>query len=145
MWNLKKWHKWTYLQNRSWVTDVGKKLVVIWRKEGDKLCDGHWHIHTASLVAQTEKNLPTMQQIWVQSLGWEDPLEKEMAANSSTLTWRIPWERNLGGYSPWGHKELDIYVSLTHTHTANRNLLNITGNSFQYSVMTYMGIESKKE
>ena len=44
-----------------------------------------------SLVAQTVKHLPAMQETWVQSLGREDPLEKEMATDSSTLAWRIPW------------------------------------------------------
>ena len=45
----------------------------------------------ASLVAQLVKNLPAMGEIWVQSLGWEDPLEKGKATHSSTLAWRIPW------------------------------------------------------
>ena len=45
----------------------------------------------ASLVAQMVKNLPAIQETWVQSLGWEDPLEKGMATHSSTLAWRIPW------------------------------------------------------
>ena len=45
----------------------------------------------ASLVAQTVKRLPTMWETWVQSLGREDPLEKEMATHSSTLAWKIPW------------------------------------------------------
>ena len=45
----------------------------------------------ASLIAQLVKNLPTMQETWVQFLGWEDPLEKEMATHSSILAWRIPW------------------------------------------------------
>ena len=45
----------------------------------------------ASPVAQTVKNLPAIQETWVQSLGWEDPLEKEMAIHSSTLAWKIPW------------------------------------------------------
>ena len=44
-----------------------------------------------SLVAQRLKRLPAMQETWVQSLGWEDPLEKEMATHSSTLAWKIPW------------------------------------------------------
>ena len=44
-----------------------------------------------AFVAQTVKRLPTMQETWVQSLGWADPLEKEMAAHSSTLAWKIPW------------------------------------------------------
>ena len=43
------------------------------------------------LVAQTVKSLPAMQEIWLQSLGWEDPLEKEMATHSSILAWKIPW------------------------------------------------------
>ena len=43
----------------------------------------------ASLVAQLVKNLPAMRETWVQSLGWEDPLEKEMATHSSILAWRI--------------------------------------------------------
>ena len=43
-----------------------------------------------SLVAQTVKNLPAMWEIWVRSLGWEDPLEKEMATHSSILAWKIP-------------------------------------------------------
>ena len=45
----------------------------------------------ASLVAQTVKHLPAMQEIWVRSLGREDPLEKEMATHSGTLAWKIPW------------------------------------------------------
>ena len=45
----------------------------------------------ASLVAQMVKNLPVMQETWVRSLGWEDPLEKEKATHSSILAWRIPW------------------------------------------------------
>ena len=44
-----------------------------------------------SLVAQTVKRLPARQKTWVQSLGQEDPLEKEMATHSSTLAWKIPW------------------------------------------------------
>ena len=48
-------------------------------------------IFLTSLVAQTIKHLPTMQETWVRSLGWEDPLEKEMATHSSTLAWKIPF------------------------------------------------------
>ena len=44
----------------------------------------------ASLVAQLVKNLPAMQETWVQSLGWEDPLEKEEATHSSILAWTTP-------------------------------------------------------
>ena len=45
----------------------------------------------ASLVAQLVKNLPTMWETWVRSLGWKDPLEKGKAPHSSILAWRIPW------------------------------------------------------
>ena len=55
-----------------------------------------------------KKNLPAMQETWVQSVGWKDPLEKGVATHSSILAWRIPWTEELVGYSPWGHKELDI-------------------------------------
>ena len=49
-------------------------------------------VHTwASLVAQLVKNLPAVQETQVQSLGWEDPLEKEMATHSSILAWKISW------------------------------------------------------
>ena len=53
------------------------------------------------LVAQTVKNLPAIQEMWVQSLGWEDPLEKGISTHSSILAWRIHGEF-LAGYSPWG-------------------------------------------
>ena len=56
----------------------------------------------ASLVAQTVKNLPAMQEIWLQSLGREDPLEKEMATHSSTLAWKIPWAEEPGGLQSMG-------------------------------------------
>ena len=61
----------------------------------------------ASLVAQMVKNLPVMLKTWVQSLGWENPLEKAVATHSSILAWRIPWTEEPGGYSPQGCKELD--------------------------------------
>ena len=52
------------------------------------------------------KHLPAMQETWVQSLGQEDSLEKEMTTHSSTLAWKIPWMEELGaGYCPWGRKE----------------------------------------
>ena len=47
-------------------------------------------LSSTSLVAQLVKHLPTMWETWVRSLGWEDPLEKEMATHSSTLAWKIP-------------------------------------------------------
>ena len=55
----------------------------------------------ASLIAQMVNNLPAVQETWVQSLGQEDPLEKEMATHSSILPWRIPWTVS---YSSWGRR-----------------------------------------
>ena len=69
-----------------------------------------------SLVAQMVKRLPTMWETWVRSLGWEDPLEKEMAPHSSILAWKILGQRSLVGYSPWGCKEWDTTERL-HFHS----------------------------
>ena len=57
---------------------------------------------TASLVAQRVKHLPAMRETRVQSLGWEDPLEKEMATHSSTLAWKIPWTEETGRLQSMG-------------------------------------------
>ena len=67
-----------------------------------------------------------MQEMWV-CLGWEDPLEEEMATPSGILAWRIPNKRNVVGYSPWGGKELDIRLSTQHTQRIC--LLTQTGKS----------------
>ena len=59
-------------------------------------------------MAQMVKSLSTMKETWVRSLGWEDPLEKEMAPHSSTISWKIPWtEEPARLRGPWGRKELD--------------------------------------
>ena len=55
------------------------------------MCLDFFNIFRTSLVAQMVKNLLAMQETWVQSLGWEAPLEKEMATYSSILAWRISW------------------------------------------------------
>ena len=55
-------------------------------------------------MAQIVKCLPEMWQTQVQSLGREDPLEKELATHSSTLAKKIPWMEEPGGYSPWGRR-----------------------------------------
>ena len=62
------------------------------------------------LVAQSLKSLPAMQETQVQSLGWKDPLEKEMATHSVFLPGEFHEQRRLVGYSPWGHKESDTTV-----------------------------------
>ena len=62
----------------------------------------------ASLIAQLVKSLAAMQETWVRFLGWEDPLEKEMAIHSSTLAWKIPWTEEPGGLQSMGSQELDM-------------------------------------
>ena len=72
-----------------------------------------WYM--TSLVAQMVKHLSTMPETWVRSLGREDPLEKEVAAHSSTIAWKSHGQRSLVGYSSWGHKELDTTERLHFT------------------------------
>jgi len=62
------------------------------------------------------KNLPAMQEMWVLSLGQEDPLEEGTATQASILAWGIPWTERLAGYSPWGHRESDTTEATEHTH-----------------------------
>ena len=70
-------------------------------------------------MAQKLKHLPVMQETWVQSLGWEDPLEKEMATHSSILAWRIPWTEELGGLQSTGRKESYITERLNNNSRLN--------------------------
>ena len=83
-----------------------------------------WHclsltfsLYRALLVAHTVKNLLTIQETWVWSLGWKDPLEKEMATHSSPLAWRIPWTEEPGGLQSTGSQRVghDWVTSLTHS------------------------------
>ena len=64
-----------------------------------------WHpkVTNASLVAQLVKNLPAVQETWVQSLGWEDPLEKGKTTYSSILAWRTAWTVKSMGSQRVGH------------------------------------------
>ena len=80
-------------------------------------------------MAQKVKRLPAMREIWIQSLGREDPLEKDMATHSSILAWKIPWIEE-PGYSPWGHGEtwlsdctffLYLVGPTGHHHSLERN------------------------
>ena len=61
----------------------------------------------ASLVVQMVKNLPAMQETWIRSLDWEDPLEKGMAVLQCSCSENPHGQRSQVGYSPWGCKELD--------------------------------------
>ena len=76
----------------------------------------------ASLVVQRLKLLPAMWETWVPSLGWEDPLEKDMATHSSILAWRIPWREELGGLQSTGCKESDATEQLHFTLVVYLNI-----------------------
>ena len=62
----------------------------------------------ASLMAQLVKNLPTMQETQVQSLGWENPVEEEMAAHSRILAWKIPWTEEPGRLQSMGSQRVRL-------------------------------------
>ena len=77
-------------------------------------------------MAQTVKRLPTMWETWVQSLGREDPLEKEMANHSSTLAWKIPWTEEPGRLQSMGSQRVGHYraTSLSlFTTSASENII----------------------
>ena len=77
---------------------------IVSQKEKNK-----YHIFThiwACLVAQRLKRLPPMRETWVRSLGWEDPLEKEMVTHSSILAWRIPWMEKPGKLQSTGSQRV---------------------------------------
>ena len=69
------------------------------------------------------KNPPVRQETRIQSLGWEDPLEKEMATHTGILAWekKSHGQRSLAGYSPWGCKELDMTEHEHHFMTSKAN------------------------
>ena len=66
----------------------------------------------ASLVAQRLKCLPPMRETWVRSLGWEDPLEKEMATHPNILAWRIPWTEEPGRLQSTGSQRVYLTANL---------------------------------
>ena len=74
------------------------QCFTLWATREDRLEEG--------IVAQTVKHLPTMWETWVQSLGQEDPLEKEMATHSSTLAWKIPWMEEPGRLQSMGSQRV---------------------------------------
>ena len=83
------------------------------------------------------KILPAMQEMWVRSLGQEDPLEREWLPTPVFLPGEFHGQRSLVGYSPWGHKELDITERLTYTHPSGccENSISIKTLSTYYVVV----------
>ena len=106
-------------------------------------------IEWASLVVQMVKNSPAMWETWVQSLGWEDPLEEGMATHSSILAWRIPRDRGARLQSMglqrvrhnWATKHTYTYAyayTHTHTHTHTNRMAVSHGNSVFNFLRNYL-------
>ena len=87
-------------------TLLGNHRAPSWASYVIKQLPTSYLIHGASLVAQRVKCLPAMQETQVQSLVWEDPLEKERATHSSILAWRIPWTEEPGGLQSMGSQRV---------------------------------------
>ena len=93
----------------------------------------------ASLVAQTVKNPPAMQETQVQSLGWEDPLEEEMATRSSTLAWEIPRTEEPGGLQPMGSQsQTQLIEFYFHFH-----LFGYAESWFQHAGSSFLKVKSE--
>ena len=75
----------------------------------------------ASLVAWLVNNTPAMRETWVQSLGWEDPLEEGMATHSSILAWRIPWTQEPGGLQSMGSQKVGHSWMTKHSTQLEQN------------------------
>ena len=94
----------------------------------------------ASLVAQMVKNLPAIQETWVQSLSREDSLQKEMATHSRTLAWRIPWTEEPGGLQSIGLQRVghdwatSFYFLIPEFVTSREREKNVQGHGFRLSV-----------
>ena len=87
-----------------------------------------------SLVAQMVKRLPAMWETWDRSLGWEDPLKKEMATHSSTLAWKIPWTEKPGRLQVHGIAKSQTRLSdFTHFHNSLKKIKWFTFVNFSIS------------
>ena len=75
------------------------------------------------------KNLPAIQESWIWSLTWEDPLEKQMAIHFSILIWRIPWTEDTGSLQSMGYNESDTTGQLTHTRSQRVNIFSFVGHT----------------
>ena len=86
-----------------------------------------------SLVAQTVKRLSTMRETRVRSLGQEDPLEKEMAAHSTILAWRIPWTEEPGGLQSMGSQRVEHdFITEDRDTDVKNGLVDIVGGSIRW-------------
>ena len=98
------------VKNLGQVTQLGLQSYAVWLPGPHPT---QLLLTMLSLVAQMVKNLPAMWETWVRSLGWEDPLEKEVATHSRILVWRIPWTEEPSSLSPCDRIESDMTEQLT--------------------------------
>ena len=97
----------TYKNRKKQETDLPLELLGKKNNPMDIFILVQLDLYWASFIAQLVKNVPAMQETWVQSLGQEDPMEKEMATHSSILAWRIPWTEEPGGATVHGTMKSD--------------------------------------
>ena len=94
-----------------------------------------WHCLWTSLVAQMVKRLSTMREIQVRGLGWEDPLEKEMAIHSSTIAWKIPWTEEPGRLQSMGSQRVGHDWATSRSCNCNKDqVVRISDNLAEHSV-----------
>ena len=84
------------MQNRDRDTDAENKCKATMGERGEMYWEIGIDMYTV-LMGSVVKNTPAKQEMWFQSLGWEDPLEKAMATHSNILAWEIPWTEESGG------------------------------------------------
>ena len=104
---------------------VASSVSRAWHLEIRRQMERTWELLGASLVAQMVKRLPLMQETQVQSLGWEDLLEKEMPSHSSILAWKIPWMEEPGRLQSTGSQRVGHDWATSHTQgqrTAGRQI-----------------------
>ena len=97
-----------------------------------------------SLVAQLVKNLPTVQETQVRFLGWEDPLEKEMATHSSKLAWRIPWTEYPGRLQFTGSQRVR-HDCVNNFHFFSDKISTLTKFKFKFGVIVENQLRSRKK
>ena len=95
--SLKSKFKWFSYSSSKWVVKDQRQLAISTMHLAQELL-----VNVQSLIAQLVKNLPAIQEAQVWFLGWEDPLEKEMATHSSIRAWRIPWTEEPGALQSMG-------------------------------------------
>ena len=142
-WALKNWYFWTVVLEKTLESPLDSKEIQPVHPKGDQSWVfigrtdaeaelqyfGHlmWRTDSfektmmlgASLIAQSVKNLPAIQETWVWFLGREDPLEKGMATHSSILAWRILWTEDAGGLQFTGLQRVEYdWSDFARTHTS---------------------------